>query len=190
MARARAEPDDLVIGIDASAAAMADASRRAARSVARGGLPNALFVVAAAERPPAELRGLADELTILFPWGSLLGGALATNEAAARIAALLSPSACLTAFVSITPRDGLAVQPLDEPGTAEQLERRWAAHGLRLESLCPATADEVRATGSSWARRLGAGAPSGRPAWRIVLRCEGPTHLLPIVAGDADGMPR
>ena len=43
-------------------------------------LPNALFVVAAAERVPAELHGLADELTILFPWGSLLRGALALDE--------------------------------------------------------------------------------------------------------------
>ena len=48
--RARAQPDALVVGIDASAAGMADASRRAARSVPRGGVPNALFVVAAAEQ--------------------------------------------------------------------------------------------------------------------------------------------
>jgi 16S rRNA (adenine(1408)-N(1))-methyltransferase len=48
--RAAAErPDTLVIGLDANAAAMADASRRALR---RGTLPNALFVVAAAEHPP------------------------------------------------------------------------------------------------------------------------------------------
>jgi len=42
-------PDTLVIGLDASGAAMADASRRAVR---RDRLPNALFVVAAAEHPP------------------------------------------------------------------------------------------------------------------------------------------
>jgi 16S rRNA (adenine(1408)-N(1))-methyltransferase len=48
--RAAAErPDTLVVGLDANAAAMAEASRRALR---RGGLPNALFAVAAAEHPP------------------------------------------------------------------------------------------------------------------------------------------
>jgi 16S rRNA (adenine(1408)-N(1))-methyltransferase len=48
--RAAAEqPDTLVIGLDADAAAMAAASRRAAR---RDALPNALFAVAAAEHPP------------------------------------------------------------------------------------------------------------------------------------------
>ena len=83
MARARAEPAAFVIGIDANAAAMAEASRRAARPAARGGVSNALFVVAAAERPPMELLAIADELTINFPWGSLLRGALGIDDAAA-----------------------------------------------------------------------------------------------------------
>jgi 16S rRNA (adenine(1408)-N(1))-methyltransferase len=49
LAAARARPDTLVIGVDANAAGMAEASRRAAR---RGALPNALFAVVAAEHPP------------------------------------------------------------------------------------------------------------------------------------------
>lgn len=169
MARARAEPGAFVIGIDASAAAMAEASRRAARPVSRGGAPNALFVVAAAERPPTELLEIADELTVNFPWGSLLGGALAVDDAAARgIAALLKPGASLTALVSVTPRDGLELGAMDEPGAANQLAGRWANHGLQLASVCPATDAEVAATRSTWARRLGVG--RSRPAWRVVLR--------------------
>jgi len=46
---AAARPHRLVIGLDANAAGMAEASRRAAR---RRALPNALFAVAAAEHPP------------------------------------------------------------------------------------------------------------------------------------------
>jgi len=49
LAAAAARPDALVIGVDASAEEMVDASRRATR---RGALPNALFAVAAAEHPP------------------------------------------------------------------------------------------------------------------------------------------
>jgi tRNA G46 methylase TrmB len=49
LAAAAARPETLVIGLDASAAAMAEASRRAER---RGALPNALFAAAAAEHPP------------------------------------------------------------------------------------------------------------------------------------------
>ena len=49
LAAAAARPETLAIGLDASAAGMAEASRKAAR---RGALPNALFAVAAAEHPP------------------------------------------------------------------------------------------------------------------------------------------
>ncbi len=172
MARARAEPAAFVIGIDASAAAMAEASRRAARPVSRGGISNALFVVAAAERPPRELLATADELTINLPWGSLLRGALAVDDAAAQgIAALMKPGASLNALVSVTPRDGLelgASEAMDAPGALNQLAGRWADHGLQLVSVCPATETEVTATRSTWARRLGVG--RSRPAWRVVLR--------------------
>ena len=185
MARARREPGALVIGIDASAAGMAESSLRAARSSRRGGLPNALFVVAAAECPPDELAGLAGELTILFPWGSLLRGTLALDDAAAAgIARLVRTGGSLEAFVSITERDGLGLPRLcleDGPSIA----RRWACHGLKLVIFEPASPEQIAATGSTWARRLGAGrgrragrrAPESgdtrRPTWRLVLRREG-----------------
>jgi 16S rRNA (adenine(1408)-N(1))-methyltransferase len=49
LALARQRPETLVVGLDASAAAMAEASRRAAR---RDAVPNALFAAAAAQHPP------------------------------------------------------------------------------------------------------------------------------------------
>ena len=67
LATAAAQPDRLVVGVDASAAAMAVASRRAAATPRRGGLPNALFVVAAVEALPPELNGLTNAVTIHFP---------------------------------------------------------------------------------------------------------------------------
>jgi 16S rRNA (adenine(1408)-N(1))-methyltransferase len=147
---------------------MAEASRRVARPAAGGGAPNTLFVVAAAERPPLELLGVADELTIHFPWGSLLRGALALDRAAARgIAALIGPRGRLTILVSFTDRDGLGLPAMDDPTAADALADRWNAHGLRLEAICPATDADVVATRSSWARRLRVG--PARPAWRLVF---------------------
>ena len=67
LATAAVHPDLLVIGVDADAGSMVEASRRAARATKRGGLSNALFVVAAAEAVPAELDGRADALTVHFP---------------------------------------------------------------------------------------------------------------------------
>ena len=161
---------------------MAEASLRAARPERKGGLSNLLFVVAAAERPPAELRGRADELTILFPWGSLLRGILALDpEASAGIAALLAPGGRVRALVSFTDRDATNAGLQRLTGAdREALAMRWAAFGLRLTTFEPATIEEVHATGSTWARRLGASrptrggaAPDPRPVWRLDLRCPG-----------------
>jgi 16S rRNA (adenine(1408)-N(1))-methyltransferase len=176
LARARREPRSLVIGVDAAATAMAEASLRAARPVRKGGLPNALFVVAAVERPPAELAGVAAELTILFPWGSLLRGALAVGDgadgadgadAAAGIAALVAPGGLVRMLVSIAPRDHLAV-PTITAADRSAIAERWACHGLTLAAFAPACRDEIEASGSSWSRRLGAGRE--RAVWRLELR--------------------
>lgn len=149
LAAAAVRPETLVIGVDASAEAMAASSRRAAR---RGALPNALFAVASAERPP--LGAVADEITVNFPWASLLRGVLGRDDAVlAGIARLAAPGASIRALVSVVPRDGVPeVPPADELGAA------YARHGLRLVEARPATAGEVAASGSSWAKRLRAGA--------------------------------
>ncbi len=149
---------------------MAESSLRAARPARKGGLPNALFVVAAAERPPVELLGIADELTIAFPWGSLLRGVVAHRDApdaAAGIARLVAPGGVVVAHVSVDPRDRLALPAL-ETITAAKLGACWRRHGLELTCWRPATAAEIGATGSSWARRLRAGRE--RAVWRLELR--------------------
>jgi 16S rRNA (adenine(1408)-N(1))-methyltransferase len=169
LARARWEPETLVVGVDASAPAMAESSLRAARPARKGGLENALFVVAAAERPPAELIGIAADVTITMPWGSLLHGVLALPDpcaAAAGIAALVAPGGTVRILLSIDPRDGLDLPTLDA-GSGTELAGRWAAHGLTLTAFGLADAATIVATGSSWARRLGAG--RDRSIWRIDL---------------------
>jgi hypothetical protein len=148
---------------------MAEASRRAARGTGGGSgrLPNALFVVAAAERPPGELLGIADELSITMPWGSLLDGAVALNAVVAEgIAGLVATGGRVRILVSAIEGDGLGIGRLEDLD-ADALGARWRGFGLRLVSFRPATADELAASGSSWARRLAAGRT--RPAWLIGL---------------------
>jgi len=73
---ARACPDVLVIGVDTSAAGLVEPSRRAARPVHKGGLPNALFVVGDAWQALTTTPGRVDEVRITLPWGSLLRAVL------------------------------------------------------------------------------------------------------------------
>ena len=167
LAMAAARPDVLAIGVDADAGSMAEASRRAARATKRGALPRALFVVAAAEALPAELNGLADMLTVQFPWGSLLRGLLEVDPSiVSGIARLLKPGAVATLLLSVTERDRATIgrDSVDE-GTFWALAPRYAAHDLLLREVRPATAEEIARSHSTWAKRLGAG--SRRPAWLV-----------------------
>lgn len=162
-------PETLVIGVDANASAMAEASRRAARSSRKGGLPNALFVVAAAESLPAELCHVAGEVRILFPWGSLLRGVLGLDDAvAAGLTSLLEPGGALTAYLSVASRDRIdGVACLDD-GVVEEVRCRLAARGLIVEGADVAPAEEVAGTGSSWGRRLAV--DPERAVWRLRAR--------------------
>jgi 16S rRNA (adenine(1408)-N(1))-methyltransferase len=158
------------VGLDAVAAPMADASRRAARPAARGGRPNVLFVVAGVEVPPVELVGRADLVTVDLPWGSLLRGVLGLDaRAAAGLASLVRPGGALEALVSIEPRDGLG-DLLGHGAADDRLATAWAGLEFRLTELRPAEPREVLASGSSWARRLGATAGDRRRVTRLCLR--------------------
>jgi 16S rRNA (adenine(1408)-N(1))-methyltransferase len=71
-AAAKTNPNMFFIGVDANVKPLEKPSMRATRKPAKGGLPNVMFVQAAVESLPEEFAGLADEVHIHFPWGSLL----------------------------------------------------------------------------------------------------------------------
>ncbi len=109
--------------------------------------------MAAAERPPDALRGLAGSLTVNFPWGSLLRGLLGEDDAViAGVARLLAPGAEGAVLVSVVARDGMPPAP-----PQASLGAAYARHGLELIEMRPAAPEEVAASGSSWAKRLRAG---------------------------------
>ncbi len=162
---AGADSGRLVVGIDANGVGMVEASRRALRR----GMDNAVFVVAAAERLPGELDGVADEVTVNFPWGSLLRGLVAADATIlGGIVRMMKADAALSVLVSVMDRDhGVGVGSID--GNAlDNLVAGYAAQGLAVTAIRPLSAAEVVAAGSSWGRRLGAG--ERRPAWRIEAR--------------------
>ena len=82
------------------------------------------------------------------------------------IAAVVGPCGRLETLVSVVPGDNVAgLDRLD--ASCEPLVRSaWAAAGLELVTMRLATADEIAASGSSWARRLGT-ARAARPVWRL-----------------------
>ena len=77
--------DVLCVGMDPNAGGMAEHARRAGRTSAggkpaRGGRPNCVYVAASIEQPPDALAGLAQAITVNFPWAALLEIVLGLRE--------------------------------------------------------------------------------------------------------------
>jgi 16S rRNA (adenine(1408)-N(1))-methyltransferase len=172
LAAAASDPRALVLGIDADAASMGEASRRAARLAPKGGRPNAIFLAAGVEALDPVLDGCADLVTVTLPWGSLLRGALAVPDAdtvTRAITRLPKAGGRVEMLVSVTPRDAIAGLPCLDESAIAVVAARYAERGLCLVEGRPATATELAATSSTWAKRLRAGR-ADRDAWRLVFR--------------------
>jgi 16S rRNA (adenine(1408)-N(1))-methyltransferase len=129
------------------------------------------------------LDGIAGSLTVNFPWGSLLRGVLGHDDAVlAGVARLLAPGAQATVLASVVPRDGVPALP-----PAGELAAAYARHGLELIEARPATAEEVAASASSWAKRLRAGEARPVTLLRIV---RGPRRAPRAARADAAASPR
>jgi len=143
---------------------MTESSRRADRR----GPANALFLAAGAESLCGSLlAGRAQLVTVTFPWGSLLRGVLGLEaDALAGVASVVAPGGRLEALVSVVPGDNVAGLARLDASCEPVIRATWAAAGLELVTMRPATDEEVAAAGSSWARRLGT-ASAARPVWRL-----------------------
>ncbi|CAN5778772.1 N/A [soil metagenome] len=167
---ARRRPEALIIGVDTAAEAMRETSRRAARRPGAGGAPNALFLVGDATRLDGleVLAGRVDEVRVSLPWGSLARAVLdAEPSFIDRLVVLLRPGGRVRLLMSLVDRDGgLGRPPLSE-GQVRRLAADLAVDRLTIREVRAATSEDVSATGSSWAKRLGV--PSRRPAWLVEL---------------------
>ena len=157
---ARTRADTLAIGLDASSDALAYAARRAVRDK----VPNLVLL-----REPVEslaLDAFADELTIHFPWGSLLRGALAEDRAVFdAICRLPRPGGRLALAFSVIDRDGRA--PLSAKDIAHVTrEYRWSGFTL-IEDRAVERSDVAEAR-SSWGKRLDVG--GARPGRLLLFR--------------------
>jgi 16S rRNA (adenine(1408)-N(1))-methyltransferase len=169
LAAARRAPDTLAIGVDADAAGMREASRRAARAARKGGLPNVLFLAGTLSDLPDVLDGRVDELRVTLPWGSLLRDVLEpAPPLVERALRLLRPGGRLRLMLSLTERDARIGRSELDADTVAALVRRYGETGFPCVEARPTTSTDVTELGSSWAKRLGI--PDRRSAWTIVLR--------------------
>jgi 16S rRNA (adenine(1408)-N(1))-methyltransferase len=158
---ARADPDRFYIGIDVQAAALEKVSQKAQRKPEKGGLPNVLFVQAPVEELPSELDGLADEIHIHFPWGSLLRAvAVADHQVLESLRRIAAPGAWVEVLIGI--------DEVRDAGEARRLGLPHLTKGYLTSTLIPRYSGagfDVRESGilprsewphlkTTWAKRL------------------------------------
>ena len=168
-------PRKLYIGVDASPRPLEKVSEKIHRKPEKGGLPNALFVQAAVEDLPSELDGVADEVHVHFPWGSLLRAVAAGDRRVLQnLRRVCSPGALLEVILGIDPdRDRteverLGLEPLSVAYIDSTLTPRYREAGFEVmeRGLLPEEAWSQLQT--SWAKRLGG--RSSRSVFYIVAR--------------------
>ncbi|MDP9238194.1 MAG: class I SAM-dependent methyltransferase [Chloroflexota bacterium] len=163
---AAAHPDRLVIAVDPVRENLREMSARAARKPERGGGANALFVVASIEQAPPELRGVADEIYVTLPWGSLMRGLILGQDAImAAIASMGRDGAALRIVLNTRIFDDpVPIEVRDLPEVTpdyvrDPLIEAYARHRIDIREARWMYADEVAAIGTTWGKRLSHRAP-------------------------------
>ena len=158
---ARELPRSLVVGIDPVQAAMADVARRSSAKPSRGGVPNALFLVASAEALPSALSSRASLVSVNYPWGSLLRTLVQPDPAGMRaLVGLLQSGGRFVALLNASVTDDrdygerLGLPPLEDAHVDERLVPGWEESGLEGVSWHRLGADEEPAHHTTWGRRL------------------------------------
>ncbi|HVQ56174.1 MAG TPA: methyltransferase domain-containing protein [Pyrinomonadaceae bacterium] len=160
-AMAKRDPNKFFIGIDANVKPLEKPSMKATRKPNKGGLSNVMFVQAAVEDLPKEFDGVADEVHIHFPWGSLLravaNGESDVLQALRRVAA---PECQLEIVIGIDPeRDRaelarLGIENISDEYLRRVLAEKYSRAGFVIKDHGELDRSTWLALETSWARKL------------------------------------
>lgn len=163
-AAAKANPNKFYIGVDANVKPLEKPSMKATRKPAKGGLPNAMFVQAAIEDLPDELDGVADEIHIHFPWGSLLKAVATGQPEILRSLRRIAAAGCVLELVIgiDLERDAAELARLEVPNLTpiilhSFLIPKYLAAGFELLEARRLAPREWSRLETSWARKLQGG---------------------------------
>ena len=158
---ARRNPNKFYIGIDPNTRPLEKISEKIYRKRAKGGASNVLFVQAAVEDLPSELDGVADEVHVHFPWGSLLRAVATGDEAVLRnLRRICAVDAVLEIVIGIDPvRDQSEIERLQLHQLSlefidRELAAKYAVAGFQITERGILSASEWPEFETSWAKRL------------------------------------
>lgn len=168
------EPSRLFIASDSNAAALTEIAWRAGRKPERGGIPNLICIAEPLDALATELAAVADRITIILPWGSLLRAVAAPEVVSLRnIGRLCLAGADLEIVFSYdAQRDARQVIPLAAGALDEEhiatLPRLYEQAALQILAADRLPQKELAAYQTTWAKRIAFGRP--RKIWRLRAR--------------------
>lgn len=124
-------------------------------------MPNILFAQSAVETLPDELEGVANEVYINFPWGSLLRAVVIGDESVLKeLRRICAPNALLRVVVGLDDErdraeiDRLKLPPLSPDYVNASLIAKYRKAGFEIVETVSFTSAALPALHTSWARRL------------------------------------
>jgi 16S rRNA (adenine(1408)-N(1))-methyltransferase len=144
---AERHPKNFFIGVDAC--------RENLREHSSAKMSNMLFAIASAQELPCEFEGLFSQVTINFPWGSLLSNLLTGDP---RLMQGLASISRPNAQIQINLNSGALTEAgSDLDSGARIIYRNLSRYGWELKPLQPMGQDALRKFPTTWARRLAHG---------------------------------
>jgi len=140
-------PNHFVIGVDSCRENLCEYSRSK--------LPNLLYVIASAQDLPQELNGLISNITINFPWGSLLESLLIGDSKL--MSGLASISRSVTTVEIRLNGGALTEVGWDLEAGAEKIYTNLLQAGWRVNIPTLMNTNALRSFPSTWAKRLAFG---------------------------------
>lgn len=161
---ARSDPDSMYLGIDADRNGLVEYSRRILKKPSKGGLDNVLYLISNAEALPGDLDGIADEITVILPWGSLLKGLVVPDPLyLSNIRRISKDGAILKIYLNYDVKyepvemDRKGLPELTESYVGDNMVPAYASAGIRITGYRFMENEEARSIPSTWTRKLGFG---------------------------------
>jgi 16S rRNA (adenine(1408)-N(1))-methyltransferase len=159
--QAKQNSGKLCIGLDPNAKSLEKISTKIYRNPKKGGAPNALYLQASAENLPEELNGIANEVHVLFPWGSLLAGVVnGAPQVLEHIKKICAPDANLRIMVALESRtdqseiERLALPELTKEYVESVLIPHYKSVGFHQIQTKWIAFSELDTLPTTWAKRL------------------------------------
>jgi len=158
---AKNHSDKFIIGIDSSKENLRKYSSKLIKKPSGGGVKNILYIWASVSNLPEDLKGIANQVFINFPWGELLKGIVAVDRKIWKNIRMICKKG---AFIDILfgydkSVDKKEIERLDLPDLSlsfikSEFCTRLQELGLQLEEVKELNSEILKKYPTSWAKKL------------------------------------